>query len=167
MRSRHAVRMGEPLHRPAALHRGLTERFALSALLALVPGSLLGWLVCSGQLVGLPPWQLLGLVAVLGALAPLPAVWFARSLTRRIGDLARAVRRLGRGEFEVVMPLRERDELEELATEFNVAARRLSARELEHEREIMDLEREVARLRSDLRSNQSDYQFLEQRTTRA
>ncbi len=167
MSRRNVVRVGEPLRRQAAIHRGLAGQLAVASLLAVVPGVGLGLLLGSGALASLPLWQTLGVSAALVTLALLPILVLAHRLYARLAELARAVRRLGRGEFEVMMQLHYRDELDDLAGEFNLAAKRLSDRELEHEREIIKLERDIARLSADLRSNRSDYESLEQRTSRA
>src|SRR5262249_696039 len=122
MRSRNVVRLGEPMRRQATLFRSLTEQIVLAALGAFVPGVLAGWLITSGGLSSLPIWQIIGVILVLLCLAPLPAMWIAQRLARRIAALGRAVRRLAHGDFEVAMPFQDQDEIDDLAMEFNVAA---------------------------------------------
>src|SRR5690606_28187938 len=80
------------------------------------------------------------LLLALLALSFLVSVALSRSLTRPIRDLARAARDFGSGQWRGHVPVRRRDELGELAVEFNAMADRQLAALSDLERSQHELE---------------------------
>ncbi len=85
-------------------------------------------------------WSLL--VVAVGALlvGMVVALFFARTLARPVERMAAAARQLGQGDLSVRLAETERNELGELATEFNAMADRLLERDRELRRSNRELE---------------------------
>ena len=71
------------------------------------------------------------------------SVIFSRALTRRIADLLKAIRTVRQGEYSHRMPLQGRDELTQLAGEFNALTGRLQTTEEVRRRFVSDASHEL------------------------
>jgi PAS domain S-box-containing protein len=105
-----------------------------------------------------------GTVAAIGALALLVAAALAavlaRSFTRPILALQAGAARFGRGELEVRLPETPRDELGELAREFNQMAAALSEKENQLRAYSLELEQRVADRTAELQQTEERFRLV-------
>ena len=101
-----------------------------------------------------------GTIAAIGALALLVAaalaVALARSLTRPILALQAGAARFGQGEFALRLPETSRDELGELAHEFNAMATALAQKEAQLRAYAAELEQRVQERTAELRQSNAE-----------
>ena len=95
------------------------------------------------QLIDEIQGRLRGISIVGGALALLVIVVFTKALTRRITDLVRAMRVVREGGYEYRIEPKGRDEVTELAEEFNDMSQRLQATEELRRRFVSDASHEL------------------------
>ncbi|MGH7278398.1 MAG: methyl-accepting chemotaxis protein [Candidatus Rokuibacteriota bacterium] len=94
---------------------------------------------------------LLGVFALVAALAIVAGVVFARRITRPVAQMVRAAERVGRGDLSVTVPVRSGDEIGQLAATFNDTIVRLrsqvqtEAERDEERRQREELQRNVQR----------------------
>ena len=87
--------------------------------------------------------RLRSISAIVGALALLAVFAFSKALTRRITELANAVRTVREGDYAYRLEPRGRDELTELTSEFNDMASRLQSTEELRRRFVSDASHEL------------------------
>lgn len=86
---------------------------------------------------------LLGGAAAVLLLALMGAVLTARRLANPIRDISEGARALASGDFETRLPVHSRDEIGDLAADFNVLARTLQHNETARQRWIADISHEL------------------------